>query len=372
MGLNEREKIDWLRLIRSDNVGPRTFRSLLAQFGTASAALDALPELARRGGRLLIRVASQAEAEAEFARATGQGIRFISFKCNEYPVPLREIESAPPLIALRGNLDVLKRPMVAIVGSRNASASGLRMTEMLARDLGQAGLVIASGLARGIDTRAHQASLKTGTVAVIAGGHEKVYPAQNLPLVDAIIDNGGAVITEMPLQWEPRPQDFPRRNRIVSGISYGVAIIEAAKRSGSLITARLAAEQGREVFAVPGSPLDPRAEGPNDLIRNGATLCGHADHIIEVLEPILGRAGQEIEPGGLSLPDQPPLFQTADLPASAETVQVVDLLSPTPVQIDELVRVAEMPLRVVQIALLELEIAGRLERHGGNRVSLKP
>ncbi len=371
MGLSDAELIDWLRLIRSDNVGPRTFFSLLTQFGSAHDALEALPELARRGGRLLIRVASRAEAETEIASAHRQKIRFVSWRDAEYPAPLKALEGAPPLLAVRGNPTILTRPAVAIVGSRNASAGGLRITETLARGLGAAGLAIASGLARGVDTRAHEASLKTGTIAVIAGGHERIYPAQNIPLVEAIIANGGAVVTEMPLTWEPRAQDFPRRNRIVSGLSYGVVIVEAAKRSGSLITARLAGEQGREVFAVPGSPLDPRAEGPNDLIRQGATLCAKPEHVIEVLEPIIGGAGLEIEPTRSAFTEEATAFQPTEMPGGAETGRVADLLSPTPIPVDDLVQMSGMPLRVVQIALLELDLAGRLERYGGNRVAIR-
>lgn len=371
MSLSDEELIDWLRLIRSENVGPRTFRSLLAQFGSAAAALEALPELARRGGRLLTRICSRADAEVELAQANRMGICFVCLRDDDYPEPLKEAEGAPPLLAVRGDCSILTRPALAVVGSRNASAAGLRMTEMLSRDLGESGLVIVSGLARGVDTRAHQSSLKTGTVAVIAGGHERIYPAQNIPLVEAIISEGGAVVTEMPLQWEPRAQDFPRRNRIVSGMAYGVVIVEAAKRSGSLITARLALEQGREVFAVPGSPLDPRAEGPNDLIRQGATLCGNARHVIEVLEPIIGHIGQDAGCTHAPVMDENVSQPATGIPGSNETAKVANLLSPTPLPIDDLVRMASMPLRIVQIALLELEIAGRLERHGGNRVSIK-
>lgn len=377
--LTEDELIDWLRLIRSDNVGPRTFKALMAQFGNAGRALDALPDLARRGGRLLIRIALRQEAEAEISRVRKLGIRLVSWSDSEYPEPLRVIDSAPPLLAVRGNVSLLARPVVGIVGSRNASAAGLSMTERLARDLGQHGYAIASGLARGVDTRAHQASLQTGTIAVLAGGHERIYPAQNVPLLEKILETGGAVVSEMPIAWEPRAQDFPRRNRIVSGLSLGVVVVEAAKRSGSLITARLALEQGREVFAVPGSPLDPRAEGPNDLIRQGATLCGKAEHVIEVIEPLIpveNRADGDGKPN--FLPFQEGLEAPPDRVAPShsavgydEASKIVELLGPTPIMVDDLIRVAELPLRTVQIALLELEMAGRLERHAGNRVSLR-
>ncbi len=206
-----------------------------------------------------------------------------------YPQRLAEIDDAPPLLAVRGNIAALTRPMIAIVGSRNASAAGLKFAERIAHELGEAGFVIASGLARGIDAAAHRASLATGTVAVLAGGHDHIYPEQHLDLLDAILP-GGAAISEMPFGWEPRAQDFPRRNRLISGLSLGVVIVEAAKRSGSLITARLALEQGREVFAVPGSPIDPRAEGTNGLLKQGATLVTEAADVLAVLEPILGRA----------------------------------------------------------------------------------
>jgi DNA processing protein len=388
--LSDEQRLDWLRLIRSENVGPRTFRALINQFGGASAALDALPDLARRGGRMMLKVATRAEAEREMMLAARLGARFVALGEPDYPKALQAIDTAPPLIAIRGAAGALNRPCVAIVGSRNASAAGLAFTERLARGLGEGGFTVVSGLARGIDTRAHRASLATGTVAVLAGGHDKVYPADNAPLLDTIVEQGGAVVTEMPLGWEPRGRDFPRRNRIVSGLSYGTVVIEAARRSGSLITARFALEQGREVFAVPGSPLDPRAEGTNDLIRQGATLCASADHVIAVLEPLLAAGGpaplsaQEGEGAGegidlwdeLELPgiERPP--QTIRMPFDPEAERgsradpLIDLLGPSPIQVDELVRQSGLPARAVQMTLLELEIAGRLERHGGNAVSL--
>jgi DNA processing protein len=282
----------------------------------------------------------------------------------------------------------LSEPTVAIVGSRNASAAGLTFAERLARQLGEAGYIIVSGLARGIDTRAHRAAVGSGTVAVLAGGQDRVYPAENGPLLDAIVESGGAVVTEMPMGWEPRGRDFPRRNRIVSGLSYGVVVVEAARRSGSLITARFALEQGREVFAVPGSPLDPRAEGTNDLIRDGATLCASPEHVTAVLEPLIACGPRKI--GGVaeeSYPDDPgDPWGELDLPETAAAPRrlapaaedaddasdhgLVGLLGPSPVSVDDLVRQSGLSIRLVQMTLLELEIAGRLERHGGNAVSL--
>lgn len=391
MILTDEQRLDWLRLIRSENVGPRTFRALVNQFGGAAAALEALPDLARRGGRLMLKVCSRAEAEKEMAAAARLGVRFVAMGEPDYPKTLQAIDTAPPLIAVRGSVEVLAKPSVAIVGSRNASASGLTFAERLSRQLGEAGYVVVSGLARGIDTKAHKATLETGTVAVLAGGHDRVYPAQNEPLLKAIVEQGGTVISEMPMGWEPRGRDFPRRNRIVSGLSYGVVVVEAARRSGSLITARFALEQGREVFAVPGSPLDPRAEGTNDLIRDGATLCAGVEHVTSVLEPLIA-SGPRLdrsaeEPDRLLSSEE--LWDELDLPDIARApvrpvgpeagfdeesgeveADVIAFLGPSPVAIDDLVRQSGLSIRNVQMALLELEIAGRLERHGGNAVSL--
>jgi DNA processing protein len=260
--LSEEQRLDWLRLIRSDNIGPRTFRDLVNYYGGARAALEALPALARRGGAAgPQRICSETEAAAELKAAKARGIEFVALGESDYPARLQMIDDAPPLIAVRGRLSVMARPLVAIVGSRNASAAGVKFAQGLARGLGQAGYAMVSGLARGIDAAAHRASLDTGTIAVLAGGHERIYPAEHEELLETILPEGAAV-SEMPLAWEPRARDFPRRNRLISGLSVGVVIVEAARRSGSLITARLAGEQGREVFAVPGSPLDPRAEAP--------------------------------------------------------------------------------------------------------------
>ncbi|MEX0590716.1 MAG: DNA-processing protein DprA, partial [Xanthobacteraceae bacterium] len=286
--LTDAQRIDWLRLIRSENVGPRTFRALINELGGASRALGRVVELARRGGHGELRIPSKAEAEAEIAMAAKMGVRFVAIGEADYPPRLRETDDAPPLLAVRGQFKSLTQPAVALVGSRNASAAGSRFAAVLARDLGQAGFVIVSGLARGIDAAAHRASLETGTVAVFAGGQDKIYPAEHAELVAEIVQTGTAV-SEMPLGWEPRARDFPRRNRIIAGMSLGVIVVEAAERSGSLITARLALEAGREVFAVPGSPMDPRAGGTNRLLRQGATLVTSAADVIEVLTPILGR-----------------------------------------------------------------------------------
>ncbi len=359
--LTDAERIDWLRLIRSDNVGPRTFRSLVNHFGSARAALERLPDLARRGGASRHqRICSEADALAELSSSEQLGVSLIAPGEAGYPPRLAVLDDAPPLLGMRGAREAMMRPMIAIVGSRNASGAGLKFAGQLARDLSDAGFVIASGLARGIDQSAHRASLTGGTLAVLAGGHDKVYPPEHGDLLTAIIASGGA-ISEMPLGHAPRARDFPRRNRLISGASLGVVVVEAALRSGSLITARIAAEQGREVFAVPGSPLDPRAAGTNDLIKQGATLITEASEIIQAVEPIMGR------PIELREPDDDPL---APEPDASDRARIVSLLGPTPVLLDDLIRMAEASPAIVRTVLLELELAGRLERHGGGLVSL--
>lgn len=275
------------------------------------------------------------------------------------------IDDAPPLISVRGKPDVFARPQIAIVGSRNASAAGLKFAERMARALGAAGFAVVSGLARGIDAAAHRASLQTGTIAVLAGGHDCIYPAEHVELVEALVVEGAA-ISEMPLGWEPRAHDFPRRNRLISGLAIGVIIVEAARRSGSLITARLAGEQGREVFAVPGSPLDPRCEGTNGLLKQGAIPVTEASDVIAAIEPILGRGIQLTE---VREPAQDAL-QKHSQPGADDRNRIVSLLGPTPVSIDDLVRLAQTTPAIVRAALLELEIAGRIERHGAGLVSL--
>jgi DNA processing protein len=363
--LSDAQRLDWLRLIRSENVGPRTFRSLLNHFGGAGAALNALPDLARRGGASrAIKICPQADAQRELEAVRRRGVTFIALGEEHYPARLQAIDDAPPLLAVRGRLAALDDPIVAIVGSRNASAAGMKLAERFARELGEAGFVVASGLARGIDAAAHRASAATGTVAVLAGGHNHIYPAEHAPLLESLLANGAA-ISEMPLEWEPRARDFPRRNRLISGLSVGVIIIEAAQRSGSLITARMAAEQGREVFAVPGSPLDPRAEGTNNLIKQGATCTTATADVIAVLQPILGRPAATAR---LEEPE-PSSPHNLDIDAGVRN-RVVNLLGPTPVSIDDLIRLADASPAEVRITLLELELAGRIERQPGGLLAL--
>jgi DNA processing protein len=397
MQLTDAQRLDWLRLIRTEGVGPRSFRSLINRFGGAAAALEALPDLSRRQGRR-IEPPSRAQAEDEVAALARLGGCLLATGEATYPRLLQLTDAAPPLIALRGAPHILNRPSVALVGSRNASSAGLAFTERLARGLGEAGLAVVSGLARGIDARAHKASLQTGTVAVMAGGQDRIYPASHVALVDAILGEGGAVLAEMPMGWEARGRDFPRRNRIISGLAYGTIVVEAARRSGSLITARYALEQNREVFAVPGSPLDLRAEGTNDLIRQEATLVAEVHHVLDVIGPIIERGPDpdaaparqrpdfaeqadfwdEIDlDGRTNPPDGSPAADFAlkarppelDEPTD-DRERIIALLGPSPVGTDELVRSAGVGARVVQTVLLELELDGRIERHGSAAVSL--
>lgn len=365
--LSAAERLDWLRLIRSENVGPRTFRRLLDRYGSAGAALAALPELAKRGGRARpIVVCAKGVAEAELETAERLGAVALGWGEPGYPRALAAIDDAPPVLYARGNPSLLGKPMVAMVGARNASINGRNLARRIAADLGRAGLVVASGLARGIDTAAHEGSLAAGTVAAMAGGIDVVYPPENQRLYDDIVAMGCAV-SEMPPGTQPQASHFPRRNRIVSGLSLGVVVIEASLKSGSLITARMAGDQGREVFAVPGHPADPRATGPNDLIRHGAVLTESAADILAVLNDLLLRPlaeGKRPEFGAA-----PAIVPTESELARARA-QVLESLGPSPVTVDLLIRECQLSASVVSLVLLELELAGRLERHPGNQVSL--
>ncbi len=361
--LTDRQRLDWLRLARSENVGPRTFRELINLYGSAAAALEALPDLSRRGGARSIRIATLAEVEREMARAAALGVRFVALGERDYPDRLRRIAPAPPLVALRGEAACLTRPMIGLVGSRNASIAGIKMAAILARGLGEAGFTTVSGLARGIDTAAHEASIATGTVAVLAGGHDCIYPAENESLLIRLLASGVA-LSEMPMGHEPRARDFPRRNRLIAGLALGVVVVEAAERSGSLITARMALEENREVFAVPGSPLDPRAEGANRLIKQGATLVTGVDDILTVLSPILENPADPPD-----MEEDETRLGAAD-PGDDGRSRIMSLLGPVPVTIDDVVRASGLGVAAVRVALLELELAGRLQRDPGGRVSL--
>jgi DNA processing protein len=360
--LTDAERRDWLRLIRSERVGPITFFQLLKRFGSAAAALEALPELAQRGGRTRLKICDVAAADRELDRLAALGARFIGRFEPDYPEALAAVEDAPPLLSVRGRADLLQRRVVGIVGARNASANGVRLARQLAADLGATGFVVASGLARGIDAAAHRGALASGTVAVMAGGVDTIYPPENTGLFEEIVAQG-AVVSEMPPGLEPQARHFPQRNRIVSGLSLGVVVVEAALKSGSLITARLALEQGRDVFAVPGSPLDPRARGSNDLLRRGAILTESAEDVLQELgqtqaTPVKSLIENESKPAAPA-----PVDVDSALP------KVLEKLGPTPTQVDEIVRQCQLPTAVVHMAILELELAGRLVRHPGNMVS---
>ena len=348
-----------LRLIRSDNIGPVTYRQLVRRFGSAARALDALPDLVRRGGGTA-RIATAAAAEAELAAVTRFGGRFVFIVSDRYPTLLARTETAPPALAVKGDPGLFERPAVAMVGARNSSAAAVRFARELAEELAQADLVVVSGLARGIDAAAHRGALGGGTIGVVAGGLDVVYPPENAEL-QARIATEGLVVAETAFGTQPQARHFPRRNRIIAGLCAGTIVVEGALKSGSLITARIAAEAGREVMAVPGSPLDPRAQGCNALIREGATLIQTAADVIEALGTVGGEVG-----GRLLSPDlgwEPgPVAEDAD---DATRAHIVALLSPVPVAIDELVRQSGCPSATVASVLLDLDLAGRIVRHAG-------
>ncbi len=320
-----------------------------------------MPDLARRGGGAAPRLATRSEAEREIAKVEKYGARFLVLGQGLYPRLLAELEDAPPLLTAKGNLDLLDKMGTAIVGARNASAAACRFARGLAYDLGQNGLVVVSGLARGIDSAAHDGALEAGTIGVIAGGIDVFYPPENEGRQKALYECG-LVLAEMPPGTEPRARHFPYRNRIIAGISVGTVVVEAAPKSGSLITARLAAEAGREVMAVPGSPLDPRAQGCNQLIRDGATLIQNAADVIEAIRL------PATSVRGISAPYELP----EELNGEDVLGPIEELLGPSPVPVDEIIRLSGAPPGAVQMALLELDLAGRLERHAGNKVSLRP
>lgn len=364
--LSERQRLAWLRLIRTPNVGPASFRDLINKFGSAETALEMLPELmASTGAKRSVRIPSATDAEIEIDRATQFGARFVCIGEPDYPPLLKFISHPPPVLAIAGDASVFKLPAIAIVGARNASLAGIKIAKTLAGELGREGYSIISGLARGIDTAAHQASLGTGTIGVLAGGIDMPYPPENSGLCHEITQHGGAVVSEMPFGWQPRAQDFPRRNRLVAGMALGLVVVEAAKRSGSLISARLAGEMGRTVFAVPGSPLDPRAAGTNGLLKDGATLVTEASDVLHELAPI---SSQTRSP---TLPLEEPPDLSNSLPhGDDERGLILEALGPVPVEIDDIIAHTGLHAAQVAMLLLELDLAGRLERHTGGSVSL--
>jgi DNA processing protein len=354
--------VDRLRLLRTSGIGPITYRQLIARFGTPAAALAAVPDLARRGGGKVPALSTREDAEREIAKVEKLGAKFIVLGLGLYPRLLCELEDAPPLLMAKGNLNLLDRQAVAIVGARNASAAACRFARGLAHDLGQQDIVVISGLARGIDSAAHDGALETGTIGIVAGGIDVFYPPENEERQKAMYERG-LVLAEMPPGTEPRARHFPYRNRIIAGISAGTVVVEAAPRSGSLITARLSAEAGREVMAVPGSPLDPRAQGCNQLIRDGATLVQNAADVVEAIRPFESR----VQSG-------PTTYQPMHEQMNGDDALgvVEELLGPSPVPVDEIIRLSGASSGAVQMALLELDLANRLDRHAGNKVSLRP
>jgi DNA processing protein len=356
------ERLARLRLIRTSHVGPVSWQQLMQRFGSAEAAIEALPDLAQRGGRAKLHIASVDSVEREIERVAELGARHVFIDENDYSPQLREVEGAPPVLTVRGDTAMLRQPCVAIVGARNASAVACRFARQLAADLASRGATVVSGLARGVDTAAHVGALGGATAAVIGSGIDVAFPPENAELQEKIATDQ-LLIAEQPPGAEPLARHFPARNRIIAGLSHGTVVIEAAPKSGSLITARRAGDYGREVMAVPGSPLDPRAQGCNLLIREGATLIQNVDDVLEAVGPIDGRMVRE------------PVRGFAAPAASGEASdgdrgRIAELLGPTPVAVDEIVRQSGQPAAAVQLVLLELELAGRVERHAGARVSL--
>jgi len=355
-------RIARLRLIRSARIGPVTYRQLIARFGDAETAIDALPALATRGGGRPPVIADAALAQREIARVEQLGARHLFIDEPDYPALLAELDNAPAVMTLKGDVSLFSRTTVAMVGARNSSAAACRFARGLAVELGRQGVAIVSGLARGLDTAAHQGSLDTGTIGVIASGIDIAYPPENRALQDEVAERG-LLIAEQPPGAEPLARNFPHRNRIIAGLALGTVVVEAAPQSGSLITARLAGEAGRDVMAVPGSPLDPRAQGCNQLIRDGAILIQSAADVLETVRPIDARMIRE---PGSAFGASPPTD-----PGEGERRSLIALLGPVPVAVDELIRQSGLPPAIVATILLELELADRLERHAGGRVSLR-
>ncbi len=370
--LADASPFDVLRLIRSENVGAVTFFQLVKRYGSPAKALDALPELANRGGlNRPIRIASKTAVESELEKAEKYGAKLLLYGQSDYPALLHEIHDAPPLLMLRGSAQLWKqRRCVAIVGSRNASAGGCSLTRKLARDCGEMGLVVVSGLARGIDAAAHQGALASGTVGVIAGGIDTIYPPENLPLYNQLAETG-AILSEQPFGSAPHSRSFPGRNRIIAGMCEGLLVVEATPKSGSLISASYALEQGREVMAIPGSPLDPRSHGTNGLIKQGAILIETAEDIFRALQQPIRNISS------LSGMQEPPLSSNSQMLAEPSEIErqkayqlLLKTLGPVPVHIDAIARETEISIALLQGLVLELELAGRVLRSAGGKIAL--
>ncbi|MCH2037923.1 MAG: DNA-processing protein DprA [Rickettsiales bacterium] len=369
-GLTDQERMAWLRLIRSENVGVRTFHDMLKLYGSPERALEAIPDLAYKGGRKRpITVASHEQAEQELARCKQEGARIIAYPEPYYPKLLREIASPPPVLTVKGDPSILNKKTIAMVGARNASVNGCRFAQHIASQLSEAGFIVVSGLARGIDRFAHRGSVEHGTIGVIAGGIDHVYPKENQDLYDAI-PNKGAIVAELPIGAVPVGRNFPQRNRIISGMSLGTLVVEASERSGSLITARYALEQNRDIFAVPGSPFDQRCRGTNQLIKNGAIMVETVEdiiHSVQHFDPLISHDGVFEAGADYTKSSQ---RKTDDVVFETIRKEVINTLSSTPVGVDELVMHTGLAVEQIITVLVELELAGRLERHPGNRVSM--
>lgn len=376
---DDAQRFAWLRLIRTPRIGPATFRDLINHYGSAQAALDALPDMTARRGRPIQPVGA-ADVEKEMADAARLGARYVSLADEAYPSLLATIENPPPVLCvLAENNSASEKPGVGLVGSRNASAGGITLAKQISQELGEAGFVVISGLARGMDAAAHTGALKTGTFAFTAGGLARPYPPEHGNLMTAIVAEGGAIYSEMPLNWTARAQDFPRRNRLVAASGLGLVVVEAANRSGSLITANQAAEMGRLVMAVPGFPLDPRSAGPNRLIRNGATLVRNAKDIMEELSPLIesyagsSRAEEPI-PGGQTryhLEEDERGFQPHDVPRDADEL-LKQAMTYSPISADDLIAATGVQTGAVRAWLLENELADQLIRYQGDRFAWNP
>ncbi len=357
------ERRDWLRLIRTRNVGPVAFRDLINRYGDAATAIDALPSLIRKKP---LSVPTNEQVDREMMYSDQMGVRLICAVEPDFPRYLRALDPPPPVISVLGDASLLNKPCVAIIGSRNASAIGQRFAGTLAGELGRAGQTVVSGLARGIDAAAHAASIETGTAAVLGGGVDHIYPRDNTDLYHAIRENG-AIVSESPLGYRATARDFPRRNRIISGLSRGVVVIEAAERSGTLITARYALEQNREVMAAPGSPLDPRTKGCNRLIRQGAHLIESAEDVLNILSGL--RTLEMEEPrNGFDAPRFDVQAAAADIRKAGPVIRA--LLSPTPTPRDDIVRASGLPTPIVNAVLLEMDLNGEIVVEPDGRVAL--
>ena len=370
---SDQEKLNWLRLFRTENIGPITFYKLIEIYGSAKNALDALPELAKKGGRQKPLVAPPIkEIEKEYDALQKLGGDMVCAGEDSYPLSLANIDDAPPVISYIGDINIARAPCLGVVGARNASLNGRKFTYKLAKELGQAGQIVVSGLARGIDTAAHEGALETGTIAVVAGGIDVVYPRENQKLYEDICERG-LVIAESPLGTEPAARLFPKRNRIVSGLSTGVIVMEATIKSGSLITARMAGEQGRDVYAIPGYPADPRAAGPNKLIQEGATLVTHAQDVLHNLENFTATPmGNTLFDSATQATPDLTLVDNSMAEKDTQTIHetLMSHLSQMPIGVDELSRSCHLSTSIMQMALLEIELAGRLQRLPGNRIVL--